>query len=148
MVLPCSAVAPPDDSVPVSSPVTYSLSLDAYPREYTAAISSVPGINLTVNWTPGVPPEKIRYEWNTTAGRFMSWEAPLYQVQDLGSSTSTRSVSLYWSYPNPDPVIPVLPDTITITLDARDAISGDIIANTTCFIQWKDNMAIVMKQEG
>jgi hypothetical protein len=113
-------------SEPVVGPVPVAIS--AAPSTYTPAMSSAPGIALTpqVIRVPG--DGKVRYHWKTDLGYFLSWEAPLYQVQDLGQETANAGGVIYWTWQvGESPVSGA--QKAHITLEVTDAGSGALLAN-------------------
>jgi len=145
MILPCSAIVSPDDSTTIPQSDSYPIEIRADPSEYAATMSSTPGINLSVHWIEMIPAEPVSYDWNTTSGRFFTWNAPDYEIKELGNSTTTLTDSVYWSYMVLDPDESVVREPVIITLAAKNETSRDVIANTTLQIEWKDDMVVVIR---
>jgi len=112
-------------SEPVVGPVPISVS--ATPSSYTPAMSSTPGIALTPQVIRVPSDSGVHYHWKTDLGYFLSWDAPAYQIQDLGQDTANAGGTLYWTWQAGGGLAPEA-QKAHITLEVTDAGSGALLA--------------------
>lgn len=111
---------------------------------YSPVMSSTVGIGLTPAYSMNRSPETVKFKWSTNYGFFLSWEAPDFKVNNLGSSVEYGYKKIYWSY-NPSDSGVDKPD-VTVTLDVIDAVSGKTLTTSKLQIIWESqNIAKVKK---
>jgi hypothetical protein len=129
--------------VPLSvsqQPVT-SLRIEASPQRYSPMMSSTPGIGLVPNAT-GFDASAASFAWNASYGQFLSWNAPDYKVNQLGTATSNSGGKLYWSFID-KPSSTTEPVVITVT--ARDPVSGTVLGKSTVTLVWDGDNAVTVQ---
>lgn len=73
------------------------LTIESPIEVYTPAMSSVPGLPLTVQWEEAESiPEDIKYHWQTKEGGFLLWSSGTGVVERLEDQAVTLSDSIYW----------------------------------------------------
>jgi hypothetical protein len=114
---------------------------------YILLMSSTVGIGLIPVYESGRPPEALQLHWCTDYGHFVAWDAPDFRVNLLGSEVINDGQKIYWSY---DPgEMGVEKPTVEISLQAKDARSGEVLAEARLKIGWEDkDTARVMSQIG
>ncbi len=102
-------------------------------EKYALAMSSVPGLPLTVTVLPEAA-EKYSFVWQTSEGEFLSWnETPDdFQVKNLGSSCTIDFATVYWSPLSADDTMAAGAE---ITLEVRDSETGSLIGQTAIVIE-------------
>ena len=96
---------------------------------FTPTMNSTVGIGLSA-----VPPEdtgeKLSFHWSTDLGYFVTWEAPDWQVVNLGKEPEHPGQRLYWSYPPGG----ILGRQVTITLKVKDQNNQNTLYDGTLII--------------
>jgi hypothetical protein len=65
---------------------------------YSPMMSSTVGIGLTPGYPSTVDNRTVSFRWQTDYGHFLSWKAPDFKVNELGSEVTTDDGKIYWSY--------------------------------------------------
>jgi len=126
----------------VQIPAT-SVRIEASPQAYSPMMSSTIGIGLTPNVTGFRIPD-ARYEWNTTNGQFMDWNAPEYTITEHGRSAVSNGEKIYWSFD----AIPDSPQQpVIITLAAKDRKTGQLLGSSRMTLGWESNNTFVRVQK-
>jgi hypothetical protein len=128
-------------SVPAGTVPATSVTITAYPWNYSPPMESTPGIRLGVNST-GFPPSGATFSWAASYGSFLSWGAPDYMIHDLGNPVTRNGEPLYWSFVNrtPTPSIPVV-----ISVVATDPGSGDVLGSSQLDLAWDGDYAVTVQ---
>jgi len=127
---------------PVQKPLT-SVRIEASPQRYSPLMSSTIGIGLTPNVTGfGIP--DARYEWNTSFGRFVDWNAPGYTVAEQGQSAVSSGEKIYWSF---GAIPDSLQQPVVITLAAKDLKTGQLLGTSRMTLSWESNNSFVRVQK-
>ncbi|MDD1694939.1 MAG: hypothetical protein LUQ71_09465 [Methanoregula sp.] len=118
-----------------------SLRIEASPRRYSPIMSSTPGVGLAPNAT-GFNVSAAAFTWNASYGRFLSWNAPDYTVNQLGAAAFNSGGKLYWSFTDKpsstsEPVI--------ITVSAKDPVSGAMLGTSTVTLAWDGDYAVTVQ---
>ena len=98
-----------------------SLGIVADRLNYTPLMSSTVGIGLTPEY-PVALNRSIEFAWHADYGYFVSWAAPNFKVNYLGTDITRDDTKVYWSY-SPDDMDKEKPP-VHITLTMIDRISG------------------------
>ena len=136
---------------------TISVKIEASPQRYSPMMSSTPGIGLTPVVTGFVAADKnaggnatgiewnaINFEWSATFGRFLMWDAPDYQIHDIGNLVATDNRTIYWTFTE-KPVSTKEPVTITVT--ARDMTrQGAVLGTSTVTMSWDGDFAVYVSE--
>lgn len=104
--------------------VSISSSID----EYTPAMSSVPGLPLTVNISGEDEQSNIVYIWKAEEGIFLSWKSSDGIVNTLGNECTIEDSTIYWS---PYFETKENKDTFKITVEVKNNESEVIIGQKT-----------------
>lgn len=104
--------------------VSISSSID----EYTPAMSSVPGLPLTVNIGGEDEQSNIVYIWKAEEGDFLSWKSSDGIVNTLGNECTIEESTIYW-IPNGEKK--ENKDTFKITVKVKNNESEVIIGQKT-----------------
>jgi len=104
-------------------------------------MSSTPGIGLEPVAT-GFSAANATFAWKTNYGHFLSWNAPDFQINELGDSASNHGEKLYWSFIDP-PASTAVP--VTITVSATDPASGRLLGSSTVTLAWETNFSVVVR---
>ncbi|MFA5268590.1 MAG: hypothetical protein WC379_11520 [Methanoregula sp.] len=136
----CSVV--PASSTTPATPDLTSITINATPQRYSPLMSSTPGIGLEPVIT-GFDAGNATFTWKTTYGRFFSWSAPGFTVDERGDSASNHGEKLYWSFID-KPSSTTIPVTITAT--ATDSATGRLLGSSTVTLEWADNYFVTVKK--
>jgi hypothetical protein len=142
----CGCVNGKCSVVPASStaPATLKLTLitiNASPRRYSPVMSSTPGIGLEPVVT-GFDAGNATFTWKTTYGKFLSWSAPDFTVNQMGDSASNHGEKIYWSFID-KPSSTATP--VTITLTVTDTASGRLLGSSAVTLVWADNYSVTVR---
>jgi len=125
-----------------SAPGGYTgLTIKASPLRYSPMMSSTPGIGLELK-AIGFNPENASFAWKATYGKFLSWNSPDFQVNELGDSASNHGEKIYWSFID-KPSSTTTPVTITVT--ATENGSGRLLGKSTVTLAWDGDYAVTVK---
>lgn len=116
--------------------------IETSPARYSPALSSTPGIRLTLNRS-GIPAGETEYIWNASYGRFLSWEPPEYTVHLLGSGEVSQREALYWTFTDrPGPA----QEPVRITVTARDMRSGSVTGSAAVILDWEGETTVIVRE--
>jgi hypothetical protein len=118
-----------------------SLSIDASPKRYSPMMSSTPGVSLRANAT-GFNVSTAELWWNASYGRFLTWNAPDYTVNERGASVTGTEEPLYWSFLDKPASVE---NPVTITLVAKDKSSGLVLGTSTVTLAWDGDYAVTVQ---
>ncbi len=135
----CSVV-PASTSSAVPQVLT-GITVNASPRLYSPVMSSTPGVRLEPVVT-GFSAGNATFAWKASYGRFLSWNAPDYQINQQGDSVTNHGEKLYWSFTD-KPSSTTTPVTITVT--ATDTASGNILGSSVVTLDWADNYSVSVR---
>ena len=130
-----------------------SVRLKVSPQRYSPIMSSTPGIGLTPTVTGFVAADTnpegnatdfawnaINFEWNATFGRFLMWDAPDYQIHDIGNPAVTDNRTIYWTFTDKPASTK---DPVTITVTARDMTrQGAVLGTSTLTLNRDGDYAV------
>ncbi|MFA4825581.1 MAG: hypothetical protein WC593_10550 [Methanoregula sp.] len=135
----CSVVPaqPPTLSVVTKTSVT----LTASPQWYSPIMSSTPGIGITVDGN-GFDAARSQFVWNATYGKFLSWGAVNYTVNEVGNPVTNHGEKLYWSFTE-QPASILEPVIITVT--ATDSKTGRMLGSSNVVLLWDGNNAVRLR---
>ena len=137
-VIACFALtrpAPGDNDVP--------LKINADRDRYSLTMSSTVGIGLTPGYPSTVDNRTVSFRWQTDYGQFLSWKAPDFKVNELGTSVTTDDGKVYWSYLPEDGTKARPPVHVVLTM--IDRASGVARGNASLAIGWDDQDNAVVK---
>ena len=127
--------APENESVP--------LSINATPGRYTLIMSSAPGIGLMPVYPAMVDNRTVSFRWQTNYGRFLSWNAPDFKINEQGRDLTTGEGKIYWSYLDEDSKNARPP--VHITLAMIDKATGSVLGTAGLEIGWESGDVAVVK---
>ena len=132
-------------AVPLITPGAAGVSIQAKPAKYSPLMSSTVGIGLTpvYNGTG-----QVVYNWNTSYGYFVGWNAPDWKVDQQGQNVDTTDQTIYWSY-SPDEMgkeKPPVTIRLTVRTSPRDHGGNGTIAWKDLHITWENNDTAVVAQ--
>lgn len=129
--------------IPLSVPER-SLRIAASPQRYSPFMSSTPGVGLEPVAT-GFNATDATFTWSATYGQFLSWDAPDYTVNHLGTSATGPGKKLYWTFTDSpsDTTTPVI-----VTATAKDPVSGDLWGTSAVTLAWDGNYSVTVQQAG
>ncbi len=102
---------------------------------YTPLMSSTVGIGLTPEFPQAIDIGTVSFRWQTDYGYFISWKAPDFKVNQLGTDVTTDDGKIYWSY-SPDDIDKDKPP-VRVTLTMVDKATGKAINTTGLDIGWE-----------
>lgn len=112
---------------------------------YTPTLDITVGIGLTPIYTSlGRNPETVKFSWHTNYGEFISWAPPDYKVNELGSEAINNGEKIYWSYSSEDMGVNKPP--VRISLNVKDAKSGQVLAESVLEIEWENQDVAKVKR--
>lgn len=135
----CSVVPaqPPTLSVVTKTSVT----LTASPQRYTPAMSSTPGVGITVD-ANGFDAVRSTFSWDASYGNFSSWGPQNYTVSFAGNPVVNHGEKLYWSFT--DKPVSIL-EPVVITVTATDTATGRMQGSAQVILQWDGDNAVMLK---
>ena len=137
---------PPGAGHERATAVALPLAINATPTRYNPAMSSTIGIRLTPENVTGIPPEDVRFTWETSFGSFYHWGPPDFKVIELGSTYTGTSDPVYWAYVPESGGKEKRPVDITLTM--TDARTGMTITWATLKIGWEEPGGLTAIVEG
>jgi len=118
-----------------------SLRLEASPQRYSPLMSSTPGILLVPHAT-GFNVSSAAITWNTSYGKFLSWNPPDYSVNQRESTVTGYSGTLYWTFID-KPATPAEP--VVIIARAEDPATGALLGSSTVTLAWDGNYSVTVQ---
>jgi hypothetical protein len=97
---------------------------------WSPAMSSVIGIGLSANYSGK---ENVTYEWSADYGNFLLWTPKVIRCEPPCTTTET----VWWTYISEDeiPAVGDLPEEIHIKVNATNAGTRDILAESTVILK-------------
>jgi len=120
-----------------------SVRLEASPQQYSPMMSSTPGIGFTPKVT-GFKAADATFEWNATSGTFLTWDAPDYNVHQIGNPVATDGRTIYWTFTEKPASTK---DPVVITVTARDMTRrGAVLGSSTVTLSWDEDYAVMVRE--
>jgi hypothetical protein len=120
-------------------PLTISTDRDSY----SLIMSSTVGIGLTPVYPSTIDNGTVSFRWQTDYGNFLSWKAPYFKVNELGSDVTADDGKIYWSYLSEDGKKARPPVHVTLTM--IDRATGKALGTASLEIGWGDQDNAVVK---
>ena len=102
-------------------------------EKYTPAMSSVPGLPLTVQLNTAELDDQKEYIWKSEKGEFLTWEKTSGKVKLLDGVNIVKSDTIYWI-----PGTLQWNDSIQLIVDIKDVASNKIIGRKKVEINSSD----------
>jgi hypothetical protein len=103
-------------------------------------MSSTPGIGLEPVIT-GFTVQDATFTWNASYGNFLSWNSTDFTINELGDSATNHGEKLYWSFIEKPPATAT---PVTITVQATDTGSGQLLGSSTVTLAWEGNYTVTL----
>jgi hypothetical protein len=128
---------------PTAENGTVPLKINASPTLYTLAMSSTPGIGLTPVFPDSIDNSTVSFRWQTNYGRFLSWNAPDFKINEQGMNVTVGDGKIYWSYLYEEGKVTRPPVHISLTM--IDKATGKTLGTAGREIAWDEHDLAVVR---
>lgn len=114
----------------INKKIEVSITPEIY--EYSATMSSTPGIPLTAKLNTNTNEGNIQFHWVTEEGTFLDWKQDNGKVSTLGKDIKSNQQKVYWSV---DPKEKLKKTSFQLYLKIEEINSSKVISETSVQIE-------------